>query len=371
MGSFAGLNCKLVKRYDDWMIAMHYATGTRICYNRTLRMFKEFLGEKSIASVNHLEIRQFITRISQEGASPQSTYLHLNVLRQFYDFLSLGGIVNYVAPRLIKLRRPQRNLPPLLSEYEIQKLIVATRTLRERALIETFYGTGCRLKEVTHMKVEDIDFVGRTARVMGKGSKSRVVLLTEGAINAITAYLDGRSSGYVFREDRPVPKGCLSSADRYWMGVWRPYGKRGRKCARRSKSFGSVDLVSYETARMKFDKILERVNLRRPYPNRPLTNVGASGILRQLAARAGLKRISAHMLRRSFATHLSDHGAGLEMIQALMGHVFIQTTARYTRLSSGRLVNAFKECHPRDRMNVEKQKDFEQSQTKPRAQTDD
>ncbi len=297
---------------------MHYAAHTRYQYMRSIRLFSEFLGDKSIASVNHLDIRRFITRVSQEGASPQATYLHLNVLRHFYDFLNLGGIVSYVAPRLVKLRRPLTNPPPVLGEQEVQQLIAATKTLRERALVEIFYGTGCRLKEVTHMKVEDVDFAGKTARVTGKGKRVRVVLLTEDAIKAMTAYLGGRTSGYIFREDRPIQRGCLSSAGRYWIGVWKPYGRQGRRCGRRRKSFGSVDLVSYQTARMKFDKILEGVNLVRPQPNRPLTNVGVSGILEKLAARAGLKKVSAHMLRRSFATHLSDRGAGLEVIQALL-----------------------------------------------------
>lgn len=350
------------------MIAMHYASSTRHHYMRTIRLFSEFLRDKSIASVNHVEIRQFIIHVAQEGASPQGTYLHLNVLRQFYDFLHLGGIVSYVAPRLVKLRRPGTNPPPILTEKQVQKLIDATQTLRERAIVEIFYGTGCRLKEVTHLKVEDIDFEGRTARVTGKGSKVRVVLLTEDAIRAVIAYLDGRVSGYIFREDRPTPRGCLVSGTGYWIGIWQPYGKRGRKCGRRRKCFGSTNLVSYEIARMKFDRVLAGVNLIRPDPNRPLSNVGASTILGKIGARAGLKSVSAHMLRRSFATHLSDHGAGIEIIQALLGHVYLQTTARYTRLSSGRLVKTFNECHPRGKMNAEKQRELKEGQSEPTKQ---
>jgi site-specific recombinase XerD len=148
MHSYMYVNKRLAKRYEEWMIAMPCVADTRSHNLRTIRLFIEFLGPKSITSVTHLEIPQFITRISQEGATWGVTYRHLGVLRVFYDFLNLGGVDSYVAPRLVKLRRPKRALPPILSEEKVQRLVTATRTLRERALVETFYATGCRLGEI-------------------------------------------------------------------------------------------------------------------------------------------------------------------------------------------------------------------------------
>jgi site-specific recombinase XerD len=108
--------------------------------------------------------------------------------------------------------------------------------------------------------------------------------------------------------------------------------------------------MSREVAKQKFDKLLEGVNLVCPAIDRPLSNTGVRMILREVGERAGLKNVGAHMLRRSFATHLYDHGAGLEVIQALLGHVYLQTTLQYTRLSTGRLLKTFEKCHPRGRM---------------------
>ena len=351
MRSYANFNRRLAQRHDDWLIALHYNPQTRTCYRRTLGMFVDFLGNKSIASVTHMEIRQFMTQVAKDGASWSSTYRHLSVLRVFFDFLNLGGIVSYVAPRLVRLRAPRCELPPILSEKQIHQLIAATRTLRERALIETFYGTGCRLREVTHLKVGEVDLAARTARVIGKSRKVRTVLLTKRAAQALKAYIGDRQSGFVFRVDKPTQKGCLTSQHGHWMAHWRVYDGMGRIVLRKSKRLGSLGIVSPEIARRKFDSLLKGFNLVRSRQDEPLSNTTIQTIFGQVGARAGLKNVGPHMLRRSFATHLYDHGARLEVIQALLGHVFLETTLRYTRLSTGRLVKTFEHCHPRDQMN--------------------
>jgi len=348
--SYINLNKKLARRYDDWMVAMHYAPHTRQSYARTVRLFREFLGSRSIASVSHLEIRQFMKRVAEDGATWHTTYNHLGVLRQFYDFLNLGGVVSYVAPRLVRLRAPKKKLLPILSETEIQRLIAATETLRERALVEIFYGTGCRLREVSHLRMDDVDFATRTARVTGKFRKTRVVLLTKSAIQALRAYVGNRQSGFVFREDRPTPKGWLAMTNGYWVATWKVYHRRFRKGRQKSKCLGRVDAIPREVAKQQFDSLVEGVNLICPATDRPLSNTSVRMILRGIGERVGLRNVGPHMLRRSFATHLYDHGAGLEVIQALLGHVYLQTTMQYIRLSTSRLLKTFENSHPRGQM---------------------
>lgn len=351
MRSYANSNNRLSERYDDWLKAMHYRPHTRACYGRTIRMFVEFLGNKSIVSVTHWEIRKFMTRVSEEGATWHTTYRHLGTLRHFYDFLNLGGVVSYVAPRLVKLRAPPRNLPPILSEIKIKQLFAAARTLREKALLEVFYGTGCRLREVARLRIEEIDLAARTARVLGKFRKVRTVLLTETAVGALTTYIGNRKKGFIFREDRPNPEGSLVVMDRKWIAIWRVYRRGQSKGIKRSKTLGSIDSVPPEEARRKFDNLVKRFNLIRPQWNRPLSNTGIRLILEKIGTRAGIKNVGPHMLRRSFATHLYDHGAPPEVIQALLGHVYLLTTMRYTRLSTGRLIKTFEQCHPRNQMH--------------------
>lgn len=350
MRSYIDFNKKLAKRYDDWMRALHYAPHTRRTYGRTVRLFREFLGSRSMASVNHLEIRQFMTRVTEDGATWLTTYNHLGTLRQFYDFLNLGGVVSYVAPRLVKIRPPTKRLLPILSEKEVQRLIAATKTLRERALVEVFYGTGCRLREVSHLRMNDVDLAARTARVTGKFQKTRVVLLTEGSISALRAYVGDRRSGFVFREDRPIPRGSLVITEGFWVARWKVYHRRFRKGSQKTKCLGRVDKMSSSEAKQEFDGLLKGVNLVCPAIDRPLSNTAIRVILMQIGERAGLRNVGAHLLRRSFATHLYDHGAGLEVIQALLGHVYLQTTIQYTRLSTSRLLKTFEKCHPRGQM---------------------
>src|SRR5580692_9945745 len=150
MRSSAHHNRQLAKRYDDWMTALHYAQNTKIYYRKVLGKFNQFLGKRPATSVTHVEIRQFLTHISNYGATLETTYRYLGVLRRFYDFLNLGGVVSYVAPRLVRIKRTKRIDLPMLTEPEVKRLIAATKTKRERALLEFAYSTGCRVSEMTH-----------------------------------------------------------------------------------------------------------------------------------------------------------------------------------------------------------------------------
>jgi integrase/recombinase XerD len=347
-------NQAMARRYDDWMAVQHYDRRTEYMYRRTLRMFIEFLGKKSVASVTHFDVRRFIARVSEEGASLDTAYRHLCVLRVFYDFLILGGVVSYVSPRLIKMRCPPKPAPPMLSEAEIQRLITATRTLRERALVEFLYGTGCRLMEARQLLVENVDFVARTARVIGKHGKVRVVLITRSAADALHAYVGNRKSGFVFLEDRVRQHGNISKCGGNWVGKWYDYTGQGTTYRVVQKHLGRVHLVPYAVARAKFEKLVEHANLVRPVSNKPLGTARLQVILRDIGWRGAVRngKIGPHMIRRSFATHLYDHGVRVEIIQQLLGHSSLDMTLRYTRLSVGKIAEAFAECHPRERMDV-------------------
>ena len=185
MRSHAKLNRSLVKQYQKWMVAMHYATVTKVVYLKALNSYLTFLGDRSLIRVTHTDIRLFIADASENGATLGTVYRSLGVLRQFYDFLNLGGVVDYVAPRFVRLRVPWQNGLRVLSEEQVGRIISATRTPRERAVIEFFYSSGCRLSEAIHLKIQDIDFQARQARVRGKLGKIRLVLIAESAAKAL------------------------------------------------------------------------------------------------------------------------------------------------------------------------------------------
>ncbi len=344
--SFANYNRRLTTQYDKWMIAMHYARITRTTYLKALRLYVNFLGGRSIAKASHTDIRLFIARVSEDGATLGTVYRYLGILRQFYDFLNLGGVVSYVAPRFVRLRVPWHGHPGSLSEAQVQRLISETRTARERALVEFFYATGCRLSEARHLKIENLDLIGRSARVSGKFGKVRLVLLTESAANAVREYIGDRRDGYLFEEDLPVQKGCLTFHGGQWNSKWRGYRKPDRKGFQRSKYLGNASRMTHEEAKAKHEKLMASLNLARPKRNRPLSKVALQSLVRKIARRAGLRRVTPHTFRRTFATHLHERGASLEVIRALMGHVWVQTTMRYARIGPDGLAKSFEKCHP-------------------------
>jgi site-specific recombinase XerD len=351
MRNFRRYNRAIAKRYDQWMIAMHYAKTTQALYKRCIQRYIEFIGDRSIANVNHTQIQGFVARVSEDGASLSAVYRDLGILRQFYDFLHLGGLVNYVAPRFVRLRRPWWNSPAPLTEHQVHKLLSTAKTLHERAMVEFLYSTGCRLGETLRLKAEDIDFDTRSARVRGKFGKVRLVLFTRTAAEVLSAYLAGRKKGYVFQQDRPPQKGCVFVQNGAWKSRWRQYGGHGRRGRCRTKNIGSAETMSYEAAKKRHEELIASLKLVRPVRNRPLSNFCAQNLVRRLALHAGLKRVTPHTLRRTFATHLYDHGASIDVIKVLLGHVWIQTTMKYARLSPDRLAKTFNQCHPREVLN--------------------
>jgi site-specific recombinase XerD len=350
--SFANVNRQLIDRYHEWMIAQHYAKETKLYYLKVLRLFSEYLGSKSMANVTHMEVRRYLTRSSEEGVSHDQVYKRLGILRVFYDFLKLGGVVSYVAPRFVRLRVPTWKLPPVFSEKEAERLIVAARTLRERALIEVFYGSGCRGTEVRHLRVEDLNLAEKTARVKGKYEKTRDVLLTDGAVTAIREYVGIRERGLVFRPWWADQNPRVSSVRGHWYGSWRDY-RTERRFKENALLLGRQDQMSRAVAVEKFETELKKINRDRPIIERPLSEASISKAIRVVGRRAGLRGICPQMLRRAFATHLYNNGARPEIIQALMGHVFFGTTSTYVRISAGKIETSFREAHPRGQMNVQ------------------
>jgi integrase/recombinase XerC len=353
MHSYARFNRSLARRYDQWMVAMHYARTTQHIYRRTIRQYVEFMGNKSIADADHTDVRRYIAYVSEDGASLSAVYRDLGTLRLFYDFLHLGGVVHYVAPRFVRLRRPFfKSLTPL-SKSQVHRLLAATRTPRDRALIEFFYGTGCRLSEVARLRIEDIDFEAKIAEVVGKLGKRRIVLVTPSAIGALRAYIGQRKSGIVFQKELPLQKGCVTTHHGSWFSIWREYRGEGEKALRRREKIGRVDELSVDAAKKKHEALMTTRPITRPFRTYSLSKMAIQHSVKDIAERAGLRNVTPHTLRRTFATHLYDHGAGMEIIKTLLGHVWISTTIKYTRIGPDRLAETFERCHPRENLNAQ------------------
>lgn len=340
------LNRELVRRYSIWMVAQHYASGTQSYYRRILRDYCEFLDKKPIVRATHLDIVAFLARESARGITLQGVHHQLNILRMFYDFLNLGGLIDYVPPRFVRLRPATRLLPKSLSEDAVRKLIAAAKSPRDRALIELLYATGCRIGEASEIRVDSIDFSARTIRVHGKG-KSRIVLFGPQADQAIRAYLGNRRDGFLFACDWRRQWGSVVRRGNSWIGTWIDYDPTATGCRKKQRFLGRVASMSRLDARAKLRRLLRHEHVRRPERDKPVCPQTLLESVQNTARRAGLGSVTPRMLRHSFATHLLDHGADIRVIQRLLGHAWLQTTQIYTNLSNTRVGRTFDQCHPR------------------------
>jgi site-specific recombinase XerD len=352
--SYAKANLRLAEKFDTWLEARNRSVATRKQYGYALSRFLEFLGSKSVTEVRRLDVRAFLAHILHRELSPHSLAWHGHVLRSFFFFLNVAGVMSLSAPWLIHTRKVPQRLPRFLTEEQVRKLIEAARTPRDRAVLELLYATGCRVGEIVRMRVEDVDFTDRTIRVLGKGNTERIVLFGRPAAQALLEYLGARRAGYLFKPARSLQKLKLSKArpnkktkTLYWRAFWRDYSSwRGEPHWR---WLGKASGTSREEAHAKLRKLLGPANLARPKVSHPLTWRTIARVVQDSARRAGLGklRISTHWLRHSFATHMLNRGADLRVIQELLGHVSLSTTQIYTYVSTTNLVEMLKRCHPR------------------------
>lgn len=313
-----------------------YSENTARAYRADLESFLEFLGTIPLEAVKPGDIRAFLGWLLECGRSRTTLDRTLAALRSFYDCAIAMDRMQFNPARAIHSRPAARKLVQPLAEEEIRRLLAACETPLETALVETFYATGCRTAEIAGMRIEAIDWQERTVRVIGKGNKERPVPLGRKAVKALRDYLGTRKTGWVFR--RPEAHGTVWPYKRkgVWRGEWLESGKL------RTKALGRLDVMTRAEAVERFHRL---VTLPKP-PDRPYDTRHLYRLIRQIGMRAGLK-MHPHQIRHSAATHMLDHGADLRVIQEILGHASISTTAIYTHVSVARLTETMQRCHPR------------------------
>ncbi len=272
-------------------IEKNYSRHTILNYRIDLEDFREFLGETRVENVDYLALRKYLAALKERNLQTKSVSRKLSSLRSFFKFLTREGFIKANPILVLSSPKIEKHLPQFLTEEEVTRLIEAVlpkdeRSLRDRAILETFYSTGIRISELVSLNIEDMDFISGVLKVMGKGKKERIVPIGECAINVLKDYLEKRKkqSTAVF------------------------LNKNGRR----------------------------------------LTDRGVRNIVQKYLRLAGIKQgVSAHTLRHSFATHLLNRGADLRSVQELLGHVNLATTQIYTHLTTERLKNVYDKAHPR------------------------
>jgi site-specific recombinase XerD len=346
LSSFRTVNLEMAERFRRWLDAQKYATSTQERYCRITRTLCHHIGKKALSSVTPMDIGDYLTSTLPDRWGDNYVSDQLGALRCFFDFLYLGGVVDSVAPRFLKARARTKALPRTLTRAQIGKLIRTAKHPRDRALVELLYSTGCRIGEVRTLRVETIDFRGRKFKV-GSKRKDRFVYFGAHAAKALCLYLNGRRTGYLFQDKIDPQQGYITFNKTTWIGSWKDYRPGQRRGTKHTKSLGKRSEVSYSTAQRRFTRFLKSIDLVRYKRDRPMNRSSLSSVVRELARRAGIGKVSPHVIRHSFATHLLEKGADIRAIQELLGHTYLTSTQVYTRISNNAVRSAFRRFHPR------------------------
>jgi len=292
-------------------LGLHASPQTIRCYRTDLREFETFLAGPAtvrraprLAAVDHLAVRAYLAFLHDRGVSRATVARKLASLRSFFRHLLGLGVVSRNPALMVSTPRLERRLPHPMSESEVESLLDSAfgsgpRDARDRAILELLYASGIRVGELVRADLGDLETSGPEGgmlRVFGKGKKERLVPVGSKAVLALRTYLPARGHLVRLRARRS------SDRDALFLNA------RGGRLTDRSVR-----------------RILET----------------------RLHRAAVLRRVSPHSLRHSFATHMLNAGADLRSIQELLGHASLSTTQKYTGVSTRRLLEVYRDAHPR------------------------
>ncbi len=290
---------------DRWLdhleVERGLARNTVVAYRRDLMRLLSALesgdppGPRRLLDAKTVDLSEHLRRLRRDGLAPRSVRRALVSIRRFYAFLVSEGeraddpAVNLLPPKLMQ------KLPKVLREEQVALLLAAPDVstplgLRDRAMLEVLYATGLRVSELVGLVVDQLNLEGGFLMALGKGGKERVVPVGESAEN--------------------------------WLRRWLAEGRPARVRGRHATVFINARGVG-------------------------MTRQGFWKILRGYGTAVGIKDLSPHVLRHSFATHLLEHGADLRAVQMMLGHSDISTTQIYTHIHSERLKGIYERFHPR------------------------
>lgn len=275
-------------------LELNYSDNTIASYSNDLNRLSIYLDKKNILKLSVRDIEKYLKTLTD--LSPSSISHAISSLRIFYNYyIKLGNIS--INP-MDSIRQPKlgTRLPDYLTIEEVDKLLTIHVndgfSARNKAILELMYATGLRISEVVSLEFKNIDIEDCIVRVMGKGSKERIVPINDTAIDALNVYI---------KEYRP---GMLIGNAHNYIFV----NNHGKMMTRQ----GVFKMIKAECEKKRLDK-----------------------------------NISPHTLRHTFATHLLENGADLRIIQELLGHSDISTTQIYTHLTNQKLHDDYKEYFPR------------------------
>ena len=277
------------------LIDKGYSKNTISSYRIDLERFNEYFKNKGINEIDNSDLKKYIKSLDLNEKSISRT---ISSLKSFYKFLIIEKIVKNNPTDGLYMPKVKKSLPNIMSVEDVTKLLDIKLddhfSYRNKAMLELMYATGLRVSELVELKLNDIDFSDDIIRIMGKGSKERIIPIGDIALEYLEEYINnhrslmlkGNSCDYVFLNN---------------------HGKK-------------------------------------------MTRQGFFKIIKKIAKDVGINsEISPHTLRHSFASHLLKYGADLRTIQELLGHSDISTTQVYTHIANEELRKNYDEYHPHGR----------------------
>ena len=276
------------------------AKNTIEAYSHDLNRFSDYLkakGIQDILNVGKFDVRAFLLVLKRQGLSTKTISRNLVAIRTFFKFLIQEGILEANPIEEVGSPTVAKTLPEILTLKEVEELLEQPNIktplgIRDRAMLEMLYATGMRVSELTRLPMNQVNLEGGYVLLYGKGSKERMVPLGSEAMKWLALYL--RMA-------------------------------RGRFAKRKESSAFFISRSGKGMSRQRFWRSLK-----------------------EYGRRAGIrKRISPHLLRHSFASHLLERGADLRSVQIMLGHVDISSTQIYTHVTGERLKKIHQRYHPR------------------------
>ncbi|QGM81543.1 site-specific tyrosine recombinase XerD [Otariodibacter oris] len=290
----------IIEQFLDILWQEHQLSQNTISsYRQDLISFTEWLkSPRDFLTLDHSDLQSFLSERLSNGYKSTSSARMMSCLRKFFRFLVLENYRSNDPTETLTFPKVSMHLPKSLSESQVLDLLNAPNTedpleLRDKAMLELLYATGLRVTELVSLAIENMSLTQGLIRVVGKGDKERIVPLGEEASYWIRDY---------FQYSRPILLGNLQS-----------------------------DVV--------FPSRLGRIMTRQTFWHR----------IKHYALLVGIPRdkLSPHVLRHAFATHLVNHGADLRVVQMLLGHSDLSTTQIYTHVAKARLKSLHQQFHPR------------------------
>ncbi|MFA5542328.1 MAG: tyrosine recombinase XerC [Bacilli bacterium] len=294
----------MIKEFYDYLKnERNYSEFTITSYMNDINEFNNFIkgeGYKSLVDLTSSISRRYLTYLNTKRFSKRSVARKMSSLRSFYRYLEKNNKVDTNYFQNISSPKIDKTLPKFLYLEEIEQLFDSINTntaigKRDYALLELMYGTGIRVSEFCKIKLTDVDFYNNEIIVLGKGNKERYVPISDTIKDALEEYINYARNEFL---------------------------------ARNKEEYNEHLFLNFKGS--------------------ALSTRGVRVVLDNITDRAAEKlKVSPHMLRHSFATHLLDNGADLRSVQELLGHENLQTTQIYTHVSKERLKKDYMEHFPR------------------------